>query len=210
MPRNFLRKTQRSSVKSDVMLRAVHQVRFDNKSVRGTARDFGINYQMLLRYCNKSTDVQITGHHGEGYRKNRQIFMPLLEEELVRYILRTCTSEIYQGVSPKEVRKLAYQLALANNLPIHKTWLERKLAGAEWFPAFLKRHPSLSIRKPQAIYDIPGILSLVQQAKLWLDSKWLEYHLLTETYSRRLTLLQLSPQTVQWHFLSLQQINLIL
>ena len=71
-----------------------------------------------------------------------------------------CTSEIYQGLSPKEVRKLAYQLALANNLPMHKTWLERKLAGAEWFTAFLKRHPSLSIRKPQAIYDIPGILSL--------------------------------------------------
>ena len=51
------------------------------------------------------TDVQITGHHGEasieiGYRKNRQIFMPLLEEELVWYILRT--SEIYQGISPKD------------------------------------------------------------------------------------------------------------
>ena len=43
---------------------------------------------------------------------------------------------------------------------MHKTWLERKLAGAEWFTAFLKRHPSLSIRKTQAIYDIPGILSL--------------------------------------------------
>ena len=69
---------------------------------------------------------------------------------LVRYILSRPTSEIYQGVSQKGVRKLAYQLALANNLPMHKTWLER----------FLKRHPSLSIRKPQAIYDIPGILSL--------------------------------------------------
>ena len=105
-------------------------------TVRGIARDFGINYQTLLRYCNKLTDVQITGHHGEpsieiGYRKNRQIFTPLLEEELVRYNLRT--SEIHQGLSPKEARKLAYQLALANNLPMQ---LEKE------------------------IYDIPGILSL--------------------------------------------------
>ena len=64
-------------MKSDVMLRAIRQVRFDNKSVPGTAKDFRMNYQTLLRYCKKLTDVQITGHHGELGIKKIGIFLPL-------------------------------------------------------------------------------------------------------------------------------------
>ena len=31
-----------------------------------------------------------------------------------------------------------------------ETWVEKGMAGADWFTSFLKRHPSLSIRSPQA------------------------------------------------------------
>lgn len=31
-----------------------------------------------------------------------------------------------------------------------KSWELNKLAGADWFTSFLKRHPSLSIRTPEA------------------------------------------------------------
>ena len=92
-------------MKSDVMiLRAVCQVRFDNKSARGTARDFGINYRTLLRY--KFTDVQTTAYHGEPcplvswVSKKLADFMPyfnLLEEKLVPYILHASDKAIHRN-----------------------------------------------------------------------------------------------------------------
>ena len=57
---------------------------------------------------------------------------------------------MYQGLSPKEIRKFAYQLAIANSLPLAAKWVENKQAGADWFSGFLKRHPTLSLRKPEA------------------------------------------------------------
>ena len=71
-----------------------------------------------------------------------------MEEELVEYILTA--SSMYQGLSPKEIRKLAYQLAIANSLPLAAKWVENKQAGADWFSGFLKRHLTLSLRKPEA------------------------------------------------------------
>ena len=59
-------------------------------------------------------------------------------------------SSMYQGLSPKEIRKLAYQLAIANSLPLAAKWVENKQAGADWFSGFLKRHSTLSLRKPEA------------------------------------------------------------
>lgn len=45
---------------------------------------------------------------------------------------------------------MACNLAKSNKLNIPQSWLKNKQAGAEWFTSFLKRHPNLSIRKPEA------------------------------------------------------------
>ena len=44
----------------------------------------------------------------------------------------------------------AYQLAVSFNIHHPKTWDEKLMAGPDWFTNFLKRHPRLSIRCPQA------------------------------------------------------------
>ena len=49
-------------------------------------------------------------------------FFPNVLEELVEYIFTV--SSMYQGLSPKEIRKLAYQLAIANSLPLAAKWVE--------------------------------------------------------------------------------------
>lgn len=56
-------------------------------------------------------------------------------------------SDIYYGLSPKEVRKFAYQYGKANNVAMPPSWAEKEMAGANWFSSFLKRQSSLSIRR---------------------------------------------------------------
>lgn len=53
-------------------------------------------------------------------------------------------------MSPKEFKRLAYELAVANGLEFPASWSELQQAGPDWFTGFLKRYPHLSIRKPEA------------------------------------------------------------
>jgi len=57
---------------------------------------------------------------------------------------------MYFGLSPKEVRKLAFEYAVKLELKIPKNWTQNKEAGVDWFSEFLKRNSSISIRRPEA------------------------------------------------------------
>jgi len=72
------------------------------------------------------------------------VFDAKLEEELVRYCL-IMESHFY-GLTRKDLRRMALQLAIKNNI---KHPFNDIMAGKKWFFSFLKRHPNLSIRKPE-------------------------------------------------------------
>lgn len=59
-------------------------------------------------------------------------------------------SDIYYGLSPREVRKFAFQYGKAITVAMPQQWSENETAGHDWFTAFLKRRPRLSIRKHEA------------------------------------------------------------
>ncbi|XP_034093201.1 uncharacterized protein LOC117560459 [Gymnodraco acuticeps] len=59
-------------------------------------------------------------------------------------------ADLYYGLSSKEVRKFAYELAKNYECNFPQTWAGKEMAGADWLTTFLKRHPTLSIRRPQA------------------------------------------------------------
>ncbi len=66
----------------------------------------------------------------------------------MKYLLTS--ADIYYGLSPKEVRRLAYEFAVELKVEhIPESWSKNKQAGPHWFTAFIKRHQELSIRKPQ-------------------------------------------------------------
>lgn len=153
MPRNFRRKTDRGKTPPGIMLQAVRMVKLEEKTIRGVANDLKINYRTLARYCKKIPDADI---HSDiqlptlsiGFKANRQVLPAPLETELVDYLLQA--SDIYYGLTPNEVRKLAYEISIVNNLPMPKTWTDKKQAGSDWFSGFLQRHSKLSIRTPEA------------------------------------------------------------
>ncbi|BFZ21310.1 hypothetical protein BsWGS_24349 [Bradybaena similaris] len=57
---------------------------------------------------------------------------------------------MFHGLTPKNVRTLAFEMATLNRLKCPQTWSENSMAGREWLYGFLKRHQQLSIRQPEA------------------------------------------------------------
>lgn len=81
--------------------------------------------------------------------KHRLIFSEEEEKKLVSYLLKC--ADIYFGLIPEEVRKLAYECAIKLELTnIPSNWNEKKMAGEDWFQNFMKRNPELSLRTPEA------------------------------------------------------------
>ncbi|EFX61075.1 hypothetical protein DAPPUDRAFT_340687 [Daphnia pulex] len=85
-------------------------------------------------------------HH--GYSSVRQVFKKENEALLADYLHRS--ADIYFGLAPIDVRKLAFNVATNKNLKIPPSWTEKFAAGPDWFASFMKRHPTLAIRKPEA------------------------------------------------------------
>ena len=65
------------------------------------------------------------------------------ESELVSLILKL--QVMMYGLTPTNIRKLAYDFVIRNNIP-HPFSNEKKIAGYDWFYGFLDRHKELSVR----------------------------------------------------------------
>ena len=83
-----------------------------------------------------------------GYGTPRQIFNKEQEASLTEYLLKL--AQIFHGIGPKEVRRMAYDCVIKYEISVPETWHTNKMAGRDWMSAFLKRNTSLSIRKPEA------------------------------------------------------------
>lgn len=83
-----------------------------------------------------------------GYKRSRQVFSDEQEAELEEYIQKA--AKLYYGLSAKEVRSLAFQYAVNNNVKFPVGWSDVELASTDWFGGFLKRKKTLSIGTPEA------------------------------------------------------------
>ncbi|XP_050506078.1 uncharacterized protein LOC126884227 [Diabrotica virgifera virgifera] len=151
--RIYKRMSEKGKTPPDVMLRAVREIKLNAKSIRQTAKSFDIPEATLRRFCKKFTDEEINSEvvHPSttvGYFGNRQVFTAEQENLLEEYLKKA--SDIYFGLSVKEVRKFGYEYAQALKVKFPDSWNQNQIAGEDWFTAYLKRHRTLAIRTPEA------------------------------------------------------------
>jgi len=142
MVRNYIRKTSRASYGSTALSSALKALE-NGQPLKATARQYGIPAKTLRRHRDdkvKQPGVSVLGRH-------KCVFPPEYEDMLVRHIL--AMENAFYGLTTMDIRRLAFDLAERMNLH-HPFSKNLKLAGSEWLRSFLKRHPQLSLRAPQA------------------------------------------------------------
>ncbi len=120
-------------------------------SVREASHIYNVSTATLSRHVQKYQKYCNQNEAEYEYRSNldvKRIFSNEEEDALANYIITV--ADMHYGLSKKAVRKLAFEYAQADGEKIPSNWERDECAGVEWLRYFMKRHPSLSIRKPEA------------------------------------------------------------
>lgn len=130
-----------AQVKAFVIVKQTSGLSFRKSAQRG------ISKSSLHRMYNKCdlTDLNLC-----TLKKNvhcRQVFSQQEETELAAYLI--VAQKLNHGLTPVDTRKLAFSYARANHVKTPPSWQSKEQAGKDWFTMFVKRNPSLSIRKPE-------------------------------------------------------------
>lgn len=124
---------------------AIQKVQNGELSVRDAADRYCVPKSTLgRRTANKNKMVQNNEKHLGRFRN---VFSEEQEQEIIEYILEM--ESRFFGVSYLELRRLAFDFAVANNIP-NPFNQETKKASKKWLYCFLSRHPNISLRKPEA------------------------------------------------------------
>lgn len=86
-------------------------------------------------------DINIASH------KNR-LFTDEHEKSLELFLKKS--SQMFYGLTIEQCRKLFYDMAVTNEINVPESWHKNRTAGEDYYYLFMKRHPNLSLRTPEA------------------------------------------------------------
>lgn len=139
MPRNYQRKTNIIAYTPEQLQKALKTIRNEGEKIREVARNFNIPESTLRKRLLQSEP--------EPPRLGRKsTFHKDIETELKTYVITL--AKLFYGLTPKELRRLAFRYAEENNIR-HNFNREKGLAGKDWMYGFLKRNPEISLRQPE-------------------------------------------------------------
>lgn len=156
MVRTYKRKKLQDEVSEENMKKAVADVLQGRTSIRAAASAYNIRKSTLYDRVKKKKKLTLlrgndSGNESEEDNRNkfatRQVFSTNEEKELENYLKRS--SKIFYGLTYEGTRKLAFQYAvrLGKNYPL--SWNKNEMAGKDWMHSFMRRHCTLSHRKPE-------------------------------------------------------------
>lgn len=127
----------------DAMKAAIQAIREKKMGFLRASKTFNVPKTTLRRLVadkDKPLDVLTSAKLGR-----KPVLPPELEDSLVDYVL--IMEAKFFGLTRRDIRTLAFQLAVQNNLPNPFSAIHQ-CAGRDWLRLFLKRHPNLSFRQP--------------------------------------------------------------
>jgi hypothetical protein len=144
MPKIYHRKSDRAKWSPYAMLAAIKDVKqkkytLHQSSVVHDVPRSTLNYR--LKTENDEFKAAYVRDTVIGYKN---------EETLVARIIHL--QRVGFGLTANDIRRMAYDFAVLNNTPkAHLFNAEKKTAGWDWYTGFMERHPSITLRKSQAI-----------------------------------------------------------
>jgi hypothetical protein len=168
------KKKKRATWKLEDMQWAVRDVLFNNISTKKASARNDVPRETLRRHLQKVKN-------GEGVEKilGRKPVLTQEEEEEVKACIFSMESRLF-GLTITDVRHLVYMYCEKNGKP-HPFKSESQLAGKDWFYSFLKRHPDISLRKPEEVsiqralgfnpYKVNNFMDCLQQLLFDDDGK---------------------------------------
>lgn len=122
-PKTYQKRTDRT-FSEEAMKQALSSVLKDNMSIRKSAQLHGVTKSRLCDYVKKAKEQGVDNIMLVPSFRVRQVFTEDMEKNLASYLIKC--SNMFYGLPPKEVRKLAFQFAMQNKLNVPKTWTEKK------------------------------------------------------------------------------------
>lgn len=146
MVRNYKRKTDKKSWTRERLANALKAIRVGSK-IRAAARNFDIPESTLRDHLKGNNEEVLAERAPKKDNLGRNpVFTREQEQEIVDHVVTL--GNLFYGVTPRELRRMAFDFAEANRLP-HKFNAELKLAGKDWLMSFQKRNPQISLRQPE-------------------------------------------------------------
>ncbi|KAJ8945555.1 hypothetical protein NQ318_020401 [Aromia moschata] len=138
MPRTYVRKTEKAQWTENELEAAITAIQSGRK-IREVGRSFNIPESTLR-------DKLKININTKGKLGRKPVFNDEQETAIASHVIKL--ANIFFGITPAELRRLAYQFADVNKIK-HRFDQEKKMAGQDWLELFLKRHPEISLRKPE-------------------------------------------------------------
>ena len=123
----------------DSMKAALEAVKVDSKGLREASREFGVPVTTLKRRVDGLVEVDARPGPSTVLSKEE-------EDRLYEYCL--IMADMGFGLTIENIRIVAYRIAEASGRP-HP--FKNGMVGRDWYEAFVRRHPKLSLRKPEAL-----------------------------------------------------------